>query len=347
MKKVICENGHFYDADRFAYCPVCGHSLGESLPEPELTGGEDSEATAPLPQSSVVDELGPTEWLPPEEIDRLWEDTASDTPPEPAGQPESSDGIRTASDGNWQVDELAPTMWITPDFDAPTEKVDSPVPQEHKEVEGAPAWETDASLSEKTSEGADTSQAEETNEGTYVGQPEETGEDTYAGLPEEISEEPDAGRPVEAGDWQTDAQQRPALVPDAADVLDGSTIAPARRKEAAASPTVLPVGWLVALSGVYKGNVFLCRKGRNCIGRAAQMDISLPDEPSVDQIAHAQIIYEPKKRQFFLQTGSGNGLCYLNYELVFTHKELHSYDRVTLGDAEFLFVPLCGESFEW
>ncbi len=77
------------------------------------------------------------------------------------------------------------------------------------------------------------------------------------------------------------------------------------------------------------------------------MDIALPEEPSVDQAIHAQIIYEPKKRQFFLQAGNGDGLSYLNENLVFTHEELHAYDRIALGDAEFIFLPLCSESFDW
>jgi len=45
--------------------------------------------------------------------------------------------------------------------------------------------------------------------------------------------------------------------------------------------------------------------------------------------------------------GNSRSLSYVNHELVFTHEELHAYDRITLGKAEFLFLPLCGERFDW
>ena len=62
---------------------------------------------------------------------------------------------------------------------------------------------------------------------------------------------------------------------------------------------------------------------------------------------HAILIYEPRQRQFFLQAGPGEGLTYLNDALLFDHAELHAYDRISLGRAEFLFLPLCGPSFSW
>lgn len=302
MKKVICENGHFYDADRFELCPICGQSAGGSLSASESHSNTAGEITVPLPQSSIVDELGPTEWIPPEKISKLWGNDIPEEPPEPSDQPEDPDEPQETSGLGQQVDELAPTMWIVPDLNAPTEDENPLVPPE----------------------------------------------------PEEIDEEPtgeiNVDQPVEIDEQQMDAQPCLTLAQAVAeaDALGISPVVrPVRRKETIASSAVLPVGWLVGLSGASKGKIFPCKTGRNCIGRDAQMDISLPDELSVDQITHSQIIYEPKKRQFFLQAGSGNGLSYLNDELIFTHKELHAYDRVTLGDAEFIFLPLCGEFFDW
>lgn len=108
-----------------------------------------------------------------------------------------------------------------------------------------------------------------------------------------------------------------------------------------------PVGWLVCVHGAYIGHAFACKAGRNRIGRNLDMDICLSEDSSISRDTHAVIIYEPKKRIFYLQAGSSTGLTYHNSELIFDHSELHSYDKVELGKAEFLFFALCGEQFTW
>lgn len=115
---------------------------------------------------------------------------------------------------------------------------------------------------------------------------------------------------------------------------------PIREKKSDDHAAALPVGFLVGLSSSNRGKVFFCKTGMNHIG--SNMDIVLTDERSVNQDTHAIIIYEPKKRQFFIRVGIG-----LNGKMVFANEELHAYDRITLGEAEFLFLPLCGESFDW
>lgn len=108
-----------------------------------------------------------------------------------------------------------------------------------------------------------------------------------------------------------------------------------------------PVGWLVCIKGVYVGRAFECKTGRNRIGRNRDMDICLLDDTSISRETHALIIYEPKQRVFYLQVGTSDGLTYHNGNYVFDHSELHAYDKIELGKAEFLFLPLCGEQFTW
>lgn len=108
-----------------------------------------------------------------------------------------------------------------------------------------------------------------------------------------------------------------------------------------------PVGWLVCVRGIYTGHAFACKAGRNRIGRNLDMDICLSDDGSISRDTHAIIIYEPKNRIFYLQAGTGSGLTYHNGNLIFDHTEIHSYDKMELGKAEFIFFPLCGEKFTW
>lgn len=106
-------------------------------------------------------------------------------------------------------------------------------------------------------------------------------------------------------------------------------------------------GWLVCIKGKHYGKSFEIKTGQNCIGRDYSMDICLKKEDSVSRDKHAYIIFEPKKCMFLLKSGGGKGLTYCNDELVLDVTVLKAYDKVQLGDAEFLFVPFCGEQFIW
>lgn len=107
------------------------------------------------------------------------------------------------------------------------------------------------------------------------------------------------------------------------------------------------VGWLVCVKGEYKGESFSLKSGRNNIGRALTMDVALAQEKTVSRERHASITFDPQQKQFFVQSGEGRGLTYLNKELLMTFKELKKGDIITLGSCELLFYPLCGEDFAW
>lgn len=108
-----------------------------------------------------------------------------------------------------------------------------------------------------------------------------------------------------------------------------------------------PVGWLIGVKGVYRGKAFECRSGRNRIGRDSTMEICLANDPSISKDRHASLIYDPKRREFYIQPSEDNGLTYKNDALLFMHEQIKPYDRIGLGDAEFVFLPLCGEKFSW
>lgn len=108
-----------------------------------------------------------------------------------------------------------------------------------------------------------------------------------------------------------------------------------------------PVGWLVCVKGIHFGKCFSIVAGRNSIGRYDTNDIVLDKDDSVSRDKHAWIIYEPKKRIFYLKPGEGNALTYLNDNMVEESNELAKLDRIELGNTTFLFIPLCGDDFCW
>ena len=57
--------------------------------------------------------------------------------------------------------------------------------------------------------------------------------------------------------------------------------------------------------------------------------------------------YNPKKKSFKILPGEGRGLVYLNSEEVDGPKDIGHGDMIELGQTSLMFVPLCGEDFDW
>ena len=128
----------------------------------------------------------------------------------------------------------------------------------------------------------------------------------------------------------------------------GSAEGPGGAPLAAKAPAAEPVaGWLVAVSGPHFGESFPFPAGRSSLGRSADNDIVLAKDPSVSRSRHCFIVYEPKHRTFFVQPGEGSGLTYRNDDYITASTELAPRDILEIGGTKLLFVPLCGEDFDW
>lgn len=106
-------------------------------------------------------------------------------------------------------------------------------------------------------------------------------------------------------------------------------------------------GWLVCVQGAQRGLDYKIRLGKNFIGRADDMDIQILGDNSISRRNHAIIVYDPKSRGTVLLPGESSGLAYLNEDAVYMPQELSPYDVIELGKSRFIFVPLCGDHFEW
>ncbi|MGG4554483.1 FHA domain-containing protein [Paenibacillus woosongensis] len=106
-------------------------------------------------------------------------------------------------------------------------------------------------------------------------------------------------------------------------------------------------GWLVCVEGPQMGQDYRILAEKNFIGRAEEMQIRIIGDNAVSRRNHAVIVYDPKKRNFYLLPGDASGLAYHNNEAVYTPVELNAYDLIQLGRSKFVFVPLCGPHFEW
>lgn len=107
------------------------------------------------------------------------------------------------------------------------------------------------------------------------------------------------------------------------------------------------VGWLVCIKGPSRGRDYRIRSGRNGIGRSEAMDVQITGDDTVSRENHAFVVFEPRKRVFSLRPGDGRGLVYLNGEEVIQAGDIKGYDIIELGETQLMFVPLCGERFNW
>ena len=107
------------------------------------------------------------------------------------------------------------------------------------------------------------------------------------------------------------------------------------------------VGWIVCFSGYEKGKDFKLKSEKNFIGRDSNMDICLEGDNTISRRNHAIIAYNPKNREFMITPGEGNGLVYVQNEAVYSPVKLIAFNVLEIGNSKFVFVPLCGQNFDW
>lgn len=107
-----------------------------------------------------------------------------------------------------------------------------------------------------------------------------------------------------------------------------------------------PTGYLICVAGEDYGMGFPLKTGNNSIGRSVSMDVVIMDE-KVSREKQAFVMYEPRKREFYMKPGEGTGLCYLNGELVLEPMKMKAFDVILLGDTKLMLVPVCCEQFSW
>jgi hypothetical protein len=108
------------------------------------------------------------------------------------------------------------------------------------------------------------------------------------------------------------------------------------------------VGWVVITSGPGKGVSLELGAGANAVGRDPSQKVCVDfGDPEIHREKHAMIVYDPKSRRFFLQSGDTRNLTYLNDSVVLAPAELMGGETITLGQTQLRFIPLCGKDFSW
>ena len=91
----------------------------------------------------------------------------------------------------------------------------------------------------------------------------------------------------------------------AATAFDSGKTVAVMKKKIGIDPAV---GFLICIEGPHRGTDFRLVSGRNFIGRAAAMDVSLPDDDTVSRESHALVTYDANHYAFSLSSGQGRGI---------------------------------------
>ncbi len=119
------------------------------------------------------------------------------------------------------------------------------------------------------------------------------------------------------------------------------------RKEYQHQPVV---GWLVCIEGPDKGRDFGLHGAKSTIGRRGDSAVCLTD-PKISRNGYpALVVYDDRKlHRFYLVSGnaSSHNLVELNGEMLLGQSILNPYDEIQIEDSVMVFVPFCGEDFNW
>lgn len=106
-------------------------------------------------------------------------------------------------------------------------------------------------------------------------------------------------------------------------------------------------GWLVCVEGVERGRDYRLHTEINFIGRGPENDVVFGSDQTVSWSHHARIAYDDHRQKFYIAPDDGRTIIRLNDNPVLMSMELHTGDRLEIGSGIYLFVPLCGEAFQW
>lgn len=109
------------------------------------------------------------------------------------------------------------------------------------------------------------------------------------------------------------------------------------------------VGWLVVVGGLGLGAHRAIYEGNNTIGRAAtqRIPIDFGDE-TISSEEQAYIRYDSTDRKFLLVPNlAKTNVVSVNDKKPTGAVELQAMDLITMGRTQLVFVPFCGQDFDW
>lgn len=100
------------------------------------------------------------------------------------------------------------------------------------------------------------------------------------------------------------------------------------------------VGWLVAIKGPHIGQSFELFAKKNFIGRNDTMVVNLFNDKTVSRTSPLSIVFNRHNNKFMALTGNSDQTVYINDDLVLQPIELNENDEISIGNTMLVFIPL-------
>ncbi len=114
-----------------------------------------------------------------------------------------------------------------------------------------------------------------------------------------------------------------------------------------ALPPEKAAGWLACIGGPALGRDFRLYPGYNYIGCSQDADICIQGDAAI-RLPHTAVLgYDERMNLFSFGPCGGRTGVRVNDNMILDAVILAPYDRLTVGETTFLFVPLCGPQFRW
>lgn len=329
MNVVKCTAGHYFDTDAYERCPHCGAARaveGEGI-SPKVEERRPRHFSSPFgrkPKKEVETstEIGATQTEISEPV-MGWSGPPTGNFFDEPTEPLSEDGYIPVETNKVFKDVKTLDFWddVSSGKEIQTESDDSYDVQEDKKEDGFSFDSSDIDIQASADD-----------------EPEPEKDNKNTSLQEEI-------RNVSASNDGKTVSYFSAVTASKTSEEKPDNHRAANKTTSSSSDPV--VGWLVCVKGIHFGESFCICTGKNSIGRNSDNRIVVWADKTISRVKHALIVYEPKKRQFYIQPGDSSGLTYLNDEYITESKIMKTHDVIELGESKFVFIPLCGDSFSW
>lgn len=106
--------------------------------------------------------------------------------------------------------------------------------------------------------------------------------------------------------------------------------------------------WLVIVDGPGKGHALTIGGGRSAIGRDTSQHISIDfGDGTISREKHSWVTFDARDGKFYLSTGDGRNLSYINDAPVLTSLPMENRDTILIGETTMIFISFCGDEFSW
>ena len=113
------------------------------------------------------------------------------------------------------------------------------------------------------------------------------------------------------------------------------------------SQNILPVGWLVAISGLEYGKQYPIFTGENYIGSNEKNSICVQGDPYVLPEHHCTLSFDMQQQKIMVDIQKSMGKIYINDVFATENKYLKHRDKIQIGGSVYMLVELCRDGFSW